>query len=856
MLYGEEVIERMASPGAYARGQKLYWASAVKRAHASVSALGLLTISGRVVEGGRPYRVKLAFNQGRHALASVQCNCGQSEFCEHGVALGLAGMFAEISKEATVEASADSFVSTSAITKKLATLGVTKGASGLRSKRVRLDRITLDIAYDVGSDAVTIIAKVIYGSQSFPLLTPSIPTEWTEGGKAFTLERDIITERHAWTELRYRAGLEEAETGTFLAQQETLYWFIKETLPSLEASYEVHLDGSMKPLLAIERAEIASSWDAFSESKGSWFDFSVAWHCANSSISTHELEDMVKSGRPYIRTKDGAFIECANREDVEEMLSELKRAEKQEDGTFRAPLYLAPELMQHVARSRAHRLEETNQAFNAFLEETKRGALLEHVPVARNLASQLREYQIQGVEWMFFLRRYGFGGVLADDMGLGKTVQVLALLSTLKDRGELTSPALVVCPKTLVLNWVNEIEKFTPELRIVTLDGGVSERASKRADISTADIVITSYSMLTRDAEYYATTRPFSYVVFDEAQYVKNDRTLTARSAKLIPAERRLALTGTPLENGVHELWSIFDVLMPGFLGDERAFRSKYVKPIHEQDDARALESLRMKVRPFMLRRTKEAHLKDLPPKIEQVSSCALAPEQVLTYARVLEDVRTDVFRAVQQKGFDRSRIEILSALTKLRRVCDHPALVDSRLPRTSAVSGKLQQAMELVREARAGGHKVLFFSQFTTMLDIVREALEEEGIGHCTIEGKTRNRGAEVKKFESDPDTGIFLLSLKAGGTGLTLNSADTVILYDPWWNPLAERQAMDRAHRIGQTKTVNVYKLVTKETVEEKVLELQKKKQRVFDAIMDGVVGEMDALTWEDVQGLLGAP
>lgn len=847
MLYSEDVIERAAPAAAYQRGQKLYWAGAVKRARASVSGTGLLSVTGRVTGDGEVLRTKIVLNAGRHALAQNTCNCGSKELCEHAVALGLAGMFLELTK-----AEAEPLAPTE-IVQKLEHLGVKKGVAGVRTRRVRLDRIELGISYDAGYDAVTVQARAIYGAHVFPLLAPSETLEWMEDGVRFVLERDVLTEQHARTELMHRAGLEEAEPGTFLTRGDALYWFVKETLPTLEASYAITLDPSMQSLLTIEQAEITSSWDARTEQRGSWFDFSVAWHCANANISSGELEDMVKSGRPFIRTKSGAFIECANREDVETMLESLKQADQQEDGSYRAPLYLAPELLHTVGETQAHRLEETNQAFATFLEATKRGALVKPVELAPHLEGVLREYQKQGIAWMFFLREYGFGGVLADDMGLGKTLQVLAMLSTLKARGELESPALIVCPKTLVLNWVEEIHKFTPELRVITLDGTVEERAQRIDQRGAADVFITSYSMLVRDVEKYTSGPSFGYVIFDEAQYVKNDSTLTARSAKLIPAVRRLALTGTPLENGVQELWSMFDVLMPGFLGTERVFRSRYVKPIHERDDERALDTLRQKVRPFMLRRTKETHLQDLPPKIEQVSQCTLASEQVLVYARVLEDVRADVFKAVQAKGFERSRIEILSALTKLRRVCDHPALVDPRIPRTAAVSGKLQQAMELLREASAGGHKVLFFSQFTSMLDIVRDVLEEEGIGHCTIEGKTRDRAAQVKKFESDPAASIFLLSLKAGGTGLTLNAADTVILYDPWWNPLAERQAMDRAHRIGQTKTVNVYKLITKETVEEKVLELQYKKQRIFDAIMDGVTGGVDTLTWDDVQQLL---
>lgn len=289
---------------------------------------------------------------------------------------------------------------------------------------------------------------------------------------------------------------------------------------------------------------------------------------------------------------------------------------------------------------------------------------------------------------------------------------------------------------------------------------------------------MTSYSLLQRDvATYVKKGLSFSYVVLDEAQYVKNAGTLTAKAVKLLESEHRLAITGTPLENGVHELWSIFDFLMPGFLSDATTFRRQFEKPIADKGDKSALERLRRRIRPFLMRRTKLTELKDLPPKIEQERHCQLTPEQLVVYTRLLEQVRTDVFKAVEDKGFAKSRVEILAALTRLRRVCDHPSLVDPRLAKTEELSGKMMHALELVREAVAGGHKVLLFSQFTTMLDLLREAIESSGIGHATIEGKTRDRGEQIKKFNEDPKTSVFLLSLKAGGTGLTLTAADTVI-------------------------------------------------------------------------------
>ncbi len=387
---------------------------------------------------------------------------------------------------------------------------------------------------------------------------------------------------------------------------------------------------------------------------------------------------------------------------------------------------------------------------------------------------------------------------------------------------------------------------------MLVVDGTPPERKAKIDTLQNYDLILTSYSLMQRDLPQYLEAKTtFSVCVLDEAHFIKNAVTQTALTMKAIPSRFRLALTGTPLENGVHELWSVFDFLMPGFFGTARSFTAQYSRPIRERNDQQALEKLRRKLKPFMLRRTKEMMASELPPKIEQEITCRLSPEQLVLYTRTLEQIRSDVTRLVEEHGFEKSKIEILAALTKLRRVCDHPSFLDPRLPGDPALSGKLEGVLEFIYEAIRGNHKVLVFSQFTTMLDLVRIALEKEGIDSATIEGSTKDRAMEITKFRSKVN--VFLLSLKAGGTGLTLTEADTVLLIDPWWNPQAEKQAMDRAHRIGQTKTVNVYKFVAKETIEEKMLVLQKKKQGIFDAIMQDATQSIESLTWEDVKGLL---
>lgn len=698
-----------------------------------------------------------------------------------------------------------------------------------------------------------------YGSMRIPLVTSEVVSRAGQDSRGGFLEepdREWEVEEEARRVLSSSYPLiPTEESHRYRIHAEDIYLFAKEILPDLEYQYELEIPEDLRARLTVRRSVIKSLWKVGDEQKfkktdAGWFDFSIDWQCENADIDRAAIEEALAHRQPYVRDRSGAFIEYENIKELEELAAFLSKAEKQKDGSYRGRLYFAPELQALLEQSQQQRIEATGRAFKTFLSEAKSGKPIEKVEFPSHLNGVLRPYQKDGVAWLLFLRKYGFGGILADDMGLGKTLQMLSTLALLKS--EVKTPALVVCPKTLLLTWADETARFTPELKTLVVDGLAPERAKLLKKAKNYDLLITSYSTLQRDIRLYAKMPAFHACVLDEAQYIKNSGTATAKAVKLVPADFRVALTGTPLENGVHELWSIFDYLMPGFLGDARRFRTQFERPIKDRNDQPTLERLKRRVKPFMLRRTKASELKDLPPKIEQVSHSTLTGEQLVVYARTLEEVRKEVTKAVEEKGFARARIEILTALMKLRRVCDHPALVDPRLPRTEELSGKMDQCLELVRQAKEGGHKVLLFSQFTSMLDIIREALDRQNIGHATIEGKTRDRDAQIKRFNQDPTVTTFLLSLRAGGTGLTLTQADTVILFDPWWNPMVERQAMDRAHRIGQTKTVNVYKLVTKGTVEEKVVELQQRKAKLFEALMEENLAAADTLTWEDVQEL----
>ena len=447
------------------------------------------------------------------------------------------------------------------------------------------------------------------------------------------------------------------------------------------------------------------------------------------------------------------------------------------------------------------------------------------------------------------MHKYHFGGILADDMGLGKTLQMLTLLKSLKPK----KPALVLCPRTLIYNWQEEADKFFDDLKTLVYYGTPAEREEMRDDFSSYDLIISSYSTISRDVEELnAEGKVFSISILDEAQHIKNHRTKRAKAVKNIEAESRLALTGTPLENSIEELWSIFDYLMPGYLGNYSYFRKEFITPISKNNEKEKLKELKERVAPFILRRRKEEVLKELPEKIINVHPVSMTQLQEDSYQTVLEEVRGELEETVDQKGFNRSRINVLAALTKLRQICNHPSLVLGD-EGNAHNSGKLEALRELLSDALSGGHKLIIFSQFVKMLKLIRNDLDQQGINYRYLDGSTRNRMERVKEFNSDPEIDVFLISLKAGGVGLNLTAADMVVHVDPWWNPMVERQATDRAHRLGQENRVMVYKMITRGTVEEKMLKLQQRKQDLFDNVIENNVNPIKAISWEDIQDLL---
>ncbi len=470
-----------------------------------------------------------------------------------------------------------------------------------------------------------------------------------------------------------------------------------------------------------------------------------------------------------------------------------------------------------------------NSSLSTILQEMKSKPKYEKL---KGLQAQLRPYQQEGVAWMQFMRRYGFGGILADDMGLGKTLQTLSHLLIEKESSRQEGANLIVAPTSLLGNWENEANKFTPGLRVGLYHG--SRRKEILDNINDYDLIVTTYTLLSLDAEFLRRHR-FYYLVLDEAQKIKNARSESTKAVKKIHAKYKLALSGTPMENHLGELHSIFDTIMPGFLGTQKSFKSLYQNPIEKEHDVNAQEGLNARIRPFMLRRTKDKVASELPPKTEIIRKVNFQKDQAALYETIRISMEKSVRESIKSLGLAKSHISILAALLKLRQVCCDPRLLKIEQAQEVEESAKLEMFLELVEELRDEGRRILVFSQFTTMLDIIEDALQARQVSFSKLTGATQNRQKQIDRFEAG-ETEIFLISLKAGGVGLNLTSADTVIHYDPWWNPAAEDQATDRAYRIGQDKPVFVYKLIVENSVEEKIIAMQGSKKELANAIYEG--------------------
>ena len=473
-------------------------------------------------------------------------------------------------------------------------------------------------------------------------------------------------------------------------------------------------------------------------------------------------------------------------------------------------------------------------------EKLKNFSTIARVTPPKALTATLREYQHEGLDWLGFLHEFRFGGILADDMGLGKTIQTLSHLSVLKEAGKLTLPSLIIMPTSLIANWRNEAHCFTPNLSVLIVHG--SERSDLYEKVDDYDLILTTYPLIVRDLDILD-KKQFDYVILDEAQKIKNPKTKMAQAIKTLHAHHRLALSGTPIENHLGELWSIFSFLMPGFLGNHSFFKEAYQNPIEKERDRDVQERFNRRIKPFVLRRTKESVVLELPPKTEIIKYTQFEPKQAKLYETIRVTMEKKVQDAIRSKGIGSSHITILDALLKLRQVCCDPLLLSLDEAKKVKESAKLELLMDLLEELLSEGRKILIFSQFTSMLSIIEAKLNGEKIPYTKLTGQTRKREEAIKAF-TNGEAKIFLISLKAGGVGLNLTQADTVIHYDPWWNPAVENQATDRAYRIGQEKAVFVYKLIVENSIEQKILELQAKKQRIQNTIYEGEESDNDTL------------
>lgn len=475
------------------------------------------------------------------------------------------------------------------------------------------------------------------------------------------------------------------------------------------------------------------------------------------------------------------------------------------------------------------------------------GGVQEVVP-PQGLQATLRTYQTQGLAWMQFLRKHQLSGILADDMGLGKTIQTLAHILVEKESGRLDKPALIVLPTTLIHNWREEAQRFAPSLKVLDLNG--PQRKERFDHIASHDLILTTYPLLWRDQKVFS-AHEYHLLILDEAQYVKNANTKSAAAIRTLQARHRLCLTGTPLENHLGELWSQFDFLLPGFLGSQKDFTKRWRTPIEKQGDTLRRQLLSKRMAPFMLRRRKDEVATELPPKTLIVRTVDIEGGQRDLYETVRAAMQDKVRDAIASKGFARSQIIMLDALLKLRQVCCDPRLVKLKKAEGIQESAKLELLMNMLPEMIEEGRKILLFSQFTEMLDLITDALDMAGIAYVTLTGQTKDRATPIKRFQAG-EVPVFLISLKAGGVGMNLTAADTVIHYDPWWNPAAENQATDRAHRLGQDKPVFVYKLIVAGSVEEKIVSLQEKKAGLANSILSEDVENSVKFSDEDLEAL----
>jgi len=640
-----------------------------------------------------------------------------------------------------------------------------------------------------------------------------------------------------------RAGASQP-FGTFeLRARAHPFDFLLHSIPLLtQAGFEIYGEDNLKlgkinhatPTL---RVSITSGID--------WFDLKTLVEFGDQQISFHDVRKALKRGEHYIKLADGSVGQIPD--EWLEKYKHLWNLAQETDEGFR---------VNDVHLSLLDTLLEDDASIQTPLELVQRRERLrsferiEPRPIPEGFTGELRSYQKHGCDWLHFLKEYKFGGILADDMGLGKTIQVLAYLQSLQEQARAKSEAkptsLLVVPKSLITNWQRESEKFTPSLRFLEYMGNFRNKDTSL--FNDYDVVVTTYGTMLRDVELLRGYK-FHYAILDESQAIKNPLAKSAKAARLLNAEHRLVMTGTPVENNTFELWSQFAFLNPGLLGNMDYFKSAFANPIESRQDEQAAMTLRKLVYPFILRRTKEQVAPELPPRAERIIYTDMDAAQKKLYTQTRERYRGELLGIIESEGLNDVRFKILEGLLRLRQIAIHPALVEKNY---KGDSPKFEVLLETLETLQAENHKALVFSQFVETLKLVRRELDKRGIKYVYLDGQTPNRQSRVDLFQNDPSYPFFLISLKAGGVGLNLTAADYVIHLDPWWNPAVEMQASDRVHRIGQDKPVFVYKIIARDTVEEKILQLQEKKRALVKNLITTEAGFFKSLTQDDVKSL----
>lgn len=653
-----------------------------------------------------------------------------------------------------------------------------------------------------------------------------------------------------------------------LSEEARRFYF--QVIPLLkEAGWDVVVDDSF-PFRPVEmNGEWYANLDKTSSSSTDWFDLELGMMIGGKRVnilpmlvrmlreqnSRDQVQSALRSQEEtfiYVPLDDGQLLPVPAEKIrfIAQTLIELHDADALTDeGKLRLSAWQSTQLVEIEAAMQAAQMRWFgDEQIRVLGTKLKDFTQIEQAAQPKGLQCDLRSYQIQGVSWLQFLRENNLNGILADDMGLGKTIQTLSHILTEFESGRMDLPTLVVAPTSLMTNWKMESAKFAPDLKVLVLHG--NERKDLFEQIPKHHLILTTYPLLSRDKDQLM-RHEYHMLVLDEAQVIKNPNTMAHRIVQQLPARHRLCLTGTPMENHLGELWSLFYFLMPGFLGDQKKFNQIFRFPIEKMGDEDRRQSLARRVKPFMLRRTKTQVVSELPPKTEIIQNIELLPEQRALYESIRLTMHERVQQEIQDKGLKRSHIVILDALLKLRQVCCDPRLLKLDIARHVIESAKMQFLKDMLPEMIAEKRQILLFSQFTSMLALIEEELNAMGIPFAKLTGQTKDRAQPIEDFQSGR-VPVFLISLKAGGTGLNLTAADTVIHFDPWWNPAVENQATDRAYRIGQDKPVFVYKLMTVGTVEEKIMAMQQRKSNLLSGIFDSNKESDSAFTAEDLEAL----